>query len=332
MFRQYLLLLVAMPQLVFAAPLFESANVLEVRLSGPLSSVMKNAASDEEFAFVAYAASDEVPVKVRARGNSRLRECDFPPLRLNFAKDTTSGSVFADQDKVKLVTHCNDKRKDSGVVLDEYLAYRIFNMLSEYSYRVRLLRIAYEDTDGSRDAEQRYGFVLESDDAFAARTGTEIQKLPGVVYSHLDDDQATLIYVFQYLIGNTDWSLVTATTDEHCCHNGDLFKLNDRLLLVPYDFDLAGLVDASYARPDATLRIRSVRSRIYRGYCTSPDRVHDALHKILAAQSSILELASVTPAESARDRELRVSYLEKFFASAADEEKLLQNFARKCLD
>jgi hypothetical protein len=233
---------------------------------------------------------------------------------------------------LKVVTHCNEKTRDAGNVYNEYLAYRIFNLLSDASYRVRLLRIKYVDTDGRLDiASPQFAFALESNKALAVRIGGTPAKLPGVPYSRIDDAQATLIYVFQYLIGNTDWSLVTADTDEFCCHNGDLFERQGKLVMVPYDFDLAGLVDASYARPDSSLRIKSVKSRRYRGYCTSPESVQNALHIIQEHRSEILELAASIPATSAKELEKRQDYLSDFFAESENEEKLLKNFARRCL-
>ncbi|MGH8195871.1 MAG: hypothetical protein ACREQ8_15960 [Woeseiaceae bacterium] len=139
------------------------------------------------------------------------------------------------------------------------------------------------------------------------------------------------MYVFQYLIGNTDWSLVTALTDEFCCHNGDMFEISGKYFLVPYDFDLAGLVDASYAKPDGSLPIRSVRSRLYRGYCTPRAELSAALQRIRERQTAIRELAESVPAPAPRDRTRRLDYLDDFFAKTATEERLLDGFERRCL-
>ena len=185
------------------------------------------------------------------RGNSRLRVCEFPPLRLNFAAKGLAESVFAGQDKLKLVTHCTDRQKDAGNVYDEYLAYLLFNQVSDYGYRVRPLVIRYTDPSGATGIDGvRHAFLIESDEEFAGRHGATAIEVAAVYMSKLDEPQAALTFVFQYLIGNTDWSLVTADTEEHCCHNIDLFELGGHTLLVPYDFDLAGLVDASYAEPE----------------------------------------------------------------------------------
>lgn len=327
-----LVLALALASSTNAASLFDDDTTIEATLHGPISTLVDQASERKEYDFDITVGETTVGLKVRARGNSRLRVCKFPPLRFNFSPDSAADKLFAGQDMLKVVTHCNNKARDAGNVYNEYLAYRIFNLLSDSSYRVRLLRITYVDADDRlRFDSPQPAFLLESNAALAARIGATPAKVPAVAYSHLDDAQATLIYVFQYLIGNTDWSLVTAETDEFCCHNGDLFERDEKLVMVPYDFDLAGLVDASYARPDGSLRLKSVKSRRYRGYCTAPERVRNALESIRQRRAEIIELAASVPALSDRDFAARQKYLIDFFEQSDDEEKLLKNFERRCL-
>lgn len=316
-----------------ASPLFESHGILEVELSGPISSLIENRKTRDEFDFDITAGNEPISLRVRARGNSRLRVCSFPPLRFDFPPGRTERTVFEGQNRLKLVTHCSTRGRDSGNVFDEYLAYRIFNLVSERSFRVRLLRLTYVDTDGRLDdrSRERYGFLIESADEFERRTGARAVRIEGLVYSRLDHSQAALVYVFQYLIGNTDWSLVTALTDEFCCHNGELFDIAGKYVLVPYDFDLAGLVDASYARPDGSLPIRSVRTRVYRGYCTSREELTAALRRIKKLESDILKAAEEVPVARPGDMTGRIRYLDDFFGGAAAEERLLESFERRCL-
>ena len=316
-----------------ASPLFDDDAVLDVELRGPITALIDGKDDRAEFEFDLVTDGVPVELKVRARGNSRLRVCSFPPLRLNFSSRLTEDTVFSGQNHLKLVTHCTTRSSDSNNVLDEYLAYRIFNLVSDFSYRVRLLRLTYTDSDGRlhEEARERYGFLIESDEELAERTGSAAAGLEGIVYSRLDYNQAALVYVFQYLIGNTDWSLVTALTDEFCCHNGDMFEKRGKYFLVPYDFDLAGLVDASYAKPDGSLPIRSVRNRLYRGYCTPRAQLSAALQRIRERQTAIKELAASVPAPAPRGRARRLDYLDGFFEKAATEERLLDGFERRCL-
>jgi hypothetical protein len=316
-----------------ASPLFDDDTVIDVELAGPLSSLIGSMSSTEESGFVISGDGFSIPVQLRARGNSRLVVCPFPPLRLNFRSEENTDTVFAGQDRLKLVTHCNDKGRDANNVYEEYLAYRIMNLISDRSYRVRLLRIRYLDTEANNEPKllEKNGFLIESDGELARRMDGNVVQTEGVLYSRLDDQQATLVYVFQYLIGNTDWSLVKADSAKYCCHNGDLFDVSGQLVYVPYDFDLAGLVNASYAKPNASLRIKSVRSRVYRGYCTSPDSLKNSLRTIVSLKSEILAIAASVPTVTAKEAAARQSFLEQFFDKAQDEDRLLKTFAKQCI-
>ncbi|MBT8095496.1 MAG: hypothetical protein KJO19_00555, partial [Woeseia sp.] len=253
-----------------ANPLFTADDVLEVTLTGPLSSLIEDPEHKVEAPFILTADGVEHSIAVRTRGNSRLQVCEFPPLRLNFVREATRGSVFEGQNKLKLVTHCRNYDRGEQDMLEEFLAYRLFNVLTDASFRVRMMRIRYVDTDGGLDddASFRYGFALEPEDQLAARLGGAPAEISGVPKRRHDLEQASLLYLFQYMIGNTDWGFVKADYDDTCCHNVELFEIDGVIHTIPYDFDLTGLVNARYARPDPLLRIKTVRQRLYRGLCT----------------------------------------------------------------
>ena len=251
-----------------ASPLFDESAVLEIVLVGPLGTVIAEEDTRTAQPFVLRAGGVEHDVTVRKRGKSRTRVCDFPPLRIEFAGDDSAPSPFTRQRRLKLVTHCDKRERSETYLLKEYAAYRIFNVLSDIGYRVRLVRVSYTDTSKSAEAAvlQRYGFLIESASELADRTGGRPVDAVGVTLGSFDQLHTAKVFVFQYLIGNTDWSLVTADLDDTCCHNGDIFEIGDRRYYVPFDFDLSGLVNARYAKPDPSLGISRVTQRRYRGY------------------------------------------------------------------
>lgn len=327
-----LILLIALSQ-SHASPLFEDDAVIEVELAGPLYSSIKSKADRRELPFALKANGIEHQIKVQVRGKSRARLCRFPPLRLNFTKDDTEQSVFRDQDKLRLVTHCRTGNAAQLDVLDEYAAYRIFSLISDIGYRVRLLHITYTDTDGRlKDTTfSRFGFLIESATELAGRAGGKRVHLANVNLSSLNDQQAASVYVFQYLIGNTDWSLVTADGEEFCCHNINIFDIGAELYIVPYDFDLAGLVNARYARPDPSLGISKVTQRRYRGFCTPSAALNEAVSAIRVKRVDILNLIDQIPGFSPKDIEVKRGYLEAFFARADKQDALIRNFEKRCL-
>ena len=316
-----------------SVPLFADDTILEVQLTGPLEKLLSSKKERNEFPFVLTEGDVQHPVKVRVRGNSRLKVCDFPPLRINFKKSKTGETVFSGQDKLKLVTHCKKSDEAEINILQEYAAYRIFNLISDVSYRVRLIRMTYTNSDDTSDdaSFERSGFVVESARELADRAGGKRLGIEGVPRRSIDEDQAAAVFVFQYLIGNTDWAFVAEEEKDTCCHNGDLLDIAARFHYVPYDFDLAGLVDASYAYPDPSLRIRKVTQRLYRGLCLAPQTLVGALQKVKARQSDILQVMRDIPGLSDDDVEASITYLQHFFARAENEEALLETFALSCL-
>lgn len=315
-----------------AAGLFESDTILEVTLRGPLSAVISDHKKRGERSFSLEINGDAVPVALRARGKSRMEICSFPPLRLNFAPESAKGTLFAGQDKLKLVTHCKGSGEHEQNVLEEILAYRLVNVLTDISVRTRLLRVNYADTDHpGRAPVTRYGFLIESNDEIANRIGGHLLRIRNVSRKMLDGEHSALMYVFHYLIGNTDWSLVRNFEDEYCCHNGNLFRVGERNYFLPFDFDMSGLVNARYAEPQPELRLRSVRTRRYRGYCTDRAVLAEALQTVVGQRDAILSVVSELPGLSAKNRQKQHDYLDTFFAKAGKEDKLLKEFERRCL-
>lgn len=258
-----------------AAPLFSSLETLELTLEADFHTIRREDRSDEDSeerpAIMKWTDPDgstEVQeIQVQTRGIFRLarRNCDFPPLRLNVKKEPTKGTLFEGQDKLKLVVACKlgqDYWED--YVLAEYLVYRMLNLFTPLSFRARLARVTYVDSSGEDETFTKYAFLIEDDDAMATRNGSvkvdwDIERVFNPVL--LKKDQAILIDIFQYMIGNTDWSGVYM-------HNMELLQTADgTFTTVPFDFDMSGIINARYASPDASLDIRSVRDRLFRGFC-----------------------------------------------------------------
>lgn len=304
-----------------AVPLFADDTVLPVRIEAPLTTLTRER-SDTAYldGFLYYTDGDGVEqaldLKVRARGRYRRKPdtCSFPPVRLNFRKGQVEGTPFAGVDKLKLVTHCKNAGVYEQNLLEEYLAYRIFNTLADQSFRVRLLHVDWVDNERGGDTEIRYAFLIEDDDLLEDRLGAQRMELERIGYELLQPEPAALISVFQYLIGNTDFSMVLGAKDDDCCHNVVLFAGDQgRYLPVPYDFDFAGLVNARYATPNPRLKIRRVTTRLYRGSCIYNDQLAGALARVLAQRGPIMAMIDTIPGMDDRTRENARRYLGRSY-------------------
>ena len=321
--------------------LFADNTPLKVTIEAPLTTLMKERPEDEYLeGKISFAGDDgnvqTVDLKLRTRGKYRRSEenCEFAPIRLNFRKKQVADTVFAGQDKLKLVTHCQD---DSflyrQLVLREYLAYRILNVMTSKSYGVRLLEIKYVDTEGARPMTT-VGFVIEDDDAVAARNGMTPIKRGDISMHDLDPAQQNLVHMFQYLIGNTDYSLYRSEPDDDCCHNSDLLSATDGAPFtpLPYDFDFAGLVNAPYAKPHPRYELMNVRVRLYRGLCKNNDLLPGTIQQFVDKQDAIFSIIEDLELLSSRSRRYVTRYLSAFYDYCTKPQSIKRRFIDHCVE
>jgi len=298
-----------------AQTLFQSDAPLVLELEADFGQLLKDRGQESEerpgrMTLQRPGGEVSVPLKLRTRGNFRLRDhiCPFPPLRLNFPTDSIAGTPLEGQDKLKLVTHCRDWDRYEQNVLEEYLAYRIYNLLTDVGFRVQLALITYRDTSGEHSAVSRLGFLIEDEEALAARLGGQMLEVPS---AHPDDfvpRQAGLMYVFEFMIGNTDWSLVQF-------HNVKLIRIVSEYFPIPYDFDFSGLVDAPYAGPNPALaqRISTVSERLYWGICSDDIDYRVLFDHFNGHREAILELIQGQAGLTERNARLASAYVESIY-------------------
>jgi hypothetical protein len=317
-------------------PLFEDDAKLEVMITAPLSALLRARPNDPEFSGVfSYKKADGTPVdldiRVRARGNFRLRICDFPLLHLNFKKSQVEGTLLDEQNKLKMVVHCKDSRRYEQSVLREYLAYRLLNALTDLSFRVRLLQVTYVDSDERRPRMVRSAFLIEHENRLADRIGREEADIVRTEVSAIQADHLNLTSMFQFLLGNTDFS-PNLGSDGQCCHNHAMFgNSGGQLLAVPYDFDLAGFVNAPYAAPDPELGIESVRERLYQGYCVNNGHLEGSIATFGRARETLYALVANLEELEPTVRQSIASYMDEFYAIIEDPREVERQIVGKCI-
>jgi len=316
--------------------LFQNDEVLNLVLTAPVAALI-NERPEEEYleATITYQAADgawkNLDVGVRTRGNFRHNNCDFPPLTLNFNKSEVEGTPFDNQNKLKMVVHCKDSGWYAQSVLREYLAYRLLNALTDQSFRVRLLQITYVDSEERRSNLVRYAFFIEHKKRLAKRMGRETLDVKEVEIGAIQPDHLNLTTLFQFLIGNTDFSPIEGGYDE-CCHNYDLFAREDaQLLSIPYDFDNSGFVSAPYAQPAEWVDVHNVRERAYLGYCVNNELVQGSIARIRAAREELYALVARQPGLEASVIDRIAEYMDEFFEIIDDPEEVQRQILDKCV-
>ena len=297
-------------------PLFASDAPIQITIKGPISSLTKRSTGNQP-ATLTHAGT-AYPISLSPRGITRLKKdvCQFPPLRVTFAQRPPAGSLFEGQRRLKLVTHCRSSVDFQQKVLLEYSAYRLYNLLTPISYRARLATIDYVD-DGGKLTVSRVGFFIEDIDDVAKRNGmVKPRTADRVPVTQLEPRASGRFAVFNYMIGNLDWSMRAGPAGEGCCHNGRLLapaQSAARMVPVPYDFDFSGLVDAPYAEPPDQVGVSSVRERAYRGYCLYGSDAAAVAAEMSRRRGEFVGLFSTIPGMDERTRGRAASYIDGFF-------------------
>jgi hypothetical protein len=320
-----------------AGSLFQNDEALHVTISGPLTTLVRERAKDNylrgQFSFSDLdGVRKTFDLRMRTRGNFRHRECDYPPILLNFKKSQLRDTLLDGQNKLKLVIHCHKSPRYEQTVLREFLAYRMLNVLTDLSFRVRLLRVSYVNDERDGAGQQRYAFLIEHKKRLAERVGLDNIAVERMSVGALQPDQLNLTSLFAYMIGNTDFSPIAGPPGSDCCHNYVLFDGTDGLIVpVTYDFDQSGFVDAPYARPDERFRIRSVRQRLYRGRCVNNEYLADSLEKFRNAKDDLYRLIRQQEGLEDRVRKALVRYVDDFYDIIDDPREVERRLIDKCI-
>jgi len=307
------------------AALFASSEPIEITISGPISDIVKKAAmSTDAKPATLSVGSETLAIELSARGNSRRRPetCKFPPLRVRFATSPPQGSLFRKQKSLKLVTHCRPQESFQQHTLLEYAAYRMFNEVTDASFRVRLAKVRYVDGGSGKLVAERLGFFIEDADDVADRLDRKEIAAGKVTIAQHDAAAAARAVLFFHMIANHDWSML-AGPDGACCHNGKLLGAGKTatagFVYVPYDFDYSGFVGAPYAAPPDDFGIKSVRTRYYRGACAINEDVVLAAKPFRDRRGAIEGAIRATPGLESKTAAKAVEFLEGFYSDIADD-------------
>ncbi|WP_324829195.1 hypothetical protein [Qipengyuania zhejiangensis] len=315
--------------------LFVSEQPLEITLAGPIQTIARSAdrSTDPHPATLALAGETH-GIELAARGVSRRKRenCSFPPMRIAVSQKAAETSILHRQGSLKLVTHCNQRASSDQTLLREYATYRLYNAITPESLKARLVRVTY--VDGGTALDTRWGFLIEDADDAARRIARKEVDIGTFEFGALNRQDAARYALFQYMVGNTDWDMTQGPDAQDCCHNSKVFGASkdatSDLTPVPYDFDNAGLVDASYAAPNAALPIVSVKVRLYRGYCALNDDVLVQAGEFRRARGTIHAQLDSVPGLEPRSREAMRKYLDGFFERIATDDDVRKNLLRKC--
>jgi hypothetical protein len=316
-------------------PLFASDDPIHIVIQAPFSTLIHNRSDQVVQGTLTDPNGQALPVGLSVRGITRRGTdvCDFPPLRVQFTTAPPPTSLFKGQKKLKLVTHCKSSPSFQQKVLLEYSVYKMYNLLTPHSFRVRLANIDYLGADG-RPVVSRIGYFLEDLSDVAKRNGMKQTHAPNVIpASDLSGPDAARYALLQHMVANHDWSMRAGPAGKECCHNAELIGPlgPGSTIPIPYDFDFSGFVDAPYATPPDALHLASVRQRVYRGYCLNNSDVLVAARQMREARPQLIAAITSTPGMQPDTASKAISFLDGFFADIASDETVNSKLLRRCV-
>jgi hypothetical protein len=311
--------------------LFSNTDVLNLTLRFDITNYRKKKPKEEYMdALLTYHINDKdsinKKIRLKSRGEMRNGYCDFPPIRLNFSKADFQKADLKKIDKIKLVTHCEYGNEE--YLFKEYLIYKLYNVLTDTSFRVRLVKIEYINTYKKSKPINTYAFFIEPIEILAARTNsievTSVNLTQKNIYPEMMDRAA----IFNYMVGNTDWSVPNQ-------HNvkilSTLSVVNSGFgMIVPYDFDYSGLVNADYAIPFEGLGIESVTQRRYVGICRSEETFIQALQEFKDKKEEFYKVINEFPLLKEKTKREMTGYLDTFFSGFDRRNTVVFDILSKC--
>lgn len=246
-------------------------------------------------------------IKVKTRGKYRSKHCENPPIKIKFPKKRLKARNLKKWNEFKVVYPCQSKSQYQTYVLKEYLVYKLYNVLTDYSLRTQLVDLVLSDSAGVLENKYFKGFLIEHREEFIKRTDAVMSDMKCMRPNHLDTYSYTLFQVFQFLIGNTDWLLPT-------CKNSEIVSLESGLMVpIPYDFDFSGMVSAEYATPDPAFGLYSVRERYFLGHQKSLEELEPVFELFKEKREDLIKVIENFEYLSKRERKAMIGYLKSFY-------------------
>ncbi|MBS4072286.1 MAG: hypothetical protein KGZ90_13195 [Algoriphagus sp.] len=265
------------------------------------------------------------PFEIRTRGNFRLANCYYPPMRIKLKKDEAKGTIFQGNRSLKLVLPCSKTKFADSFLGKEYLAYQLFEQVTPYTFDTRLVRVEFTNLDDKKaEPVVLLGILIEDDDEVAKRFDGEIlsKKIP----PNIMEDSATVRHdLFQMMIGNTDWSGLYQ-------HNQKVMLVGEKTIIpLAYDFDMTGLVNPPYGQVNSAVGIEKITDRMFRGFCRDPALVQTIRKEFLAKESKIFQTIELNKQYfSEADAKWVNNFIKEFYDILKNDKLFQQKVLESC--
>jgi hypothetical protein len=202
-------------------------------------------------------------------------------------------------------------------------------VLTENSFKVRLAQINYINTGKQSKPIKQFAFIIEPLEALCKRTNSVEVKVPNITQKNIKPEVMDMMAIFNYMIGNTDWSVPIKHNIVALSQGASARP--DLGIILPYDFDYAGLINADYAVPFEGLGLASVRDRKYLGICRDKEIFINELKEFLDKKEEFYKVINDFPYLKEKSKKNMIIYLDGFFAGIDKRNTLAYKLLQDCL-
>ncbi len=310
---------------------FNDTSILDATITTNLGKMLGRKKEGEQFGGIftttlSGGITTNSPVVLEFRGHSRKELCYMPPLEINFKNENDSG--FSALGSLKLTSECKTYGEFDQYLLKEYIIYRIYNLITDMSFHVRLLNLNFIDSAGKKKPITEHAFLTEDIKDMAKRNGCRNWKNRKLYAAEADRRQMTIVGIFEYMIGNTDWGVAVNHNTRYIISRKDSLA---RPYVVPYDFDYSGFVNTTYAIPDEKLGIENVRQRLYRGLPRTMEELDEALDIFKKQKDNIFSLIENFDLLTSKSKKEIISYLDDFYDQINKPQKVKEIFIQNAV-
>lgn len=309
--------------------LFMSDDIIYMELRTDFSAIQKSRMEIPEYYdgeliyFGQDGKSTKLSVRVSARGNFRRdpANCAFPPLYVDFRNNEVKNTLFENQDKLKLVTPCQREKE----LIEEYIIYKMYNEVTDYSMRARLVKIRYFDTNTAELLFESFSFFLEDKSQIAERNNA-VNRDRFITPADLNRDNFKRLAFFQYMTGNIDWYITSRK-------NILIMQPEDsslKSIAVPYDFDLSGFVNPEYSKPRGVPAKLLKDKRVYRGLCYTDEEFSAVFRFYKSLRPRFESIINNADILNKTDRKQLLRYVSHFYAVIKRKDLIEREFLTVC--
>lgn len=327
----FLVAFTAYSQSANITPLFQEQQALQLKLTSSIKDIKKKTNDSTYLPAHLYVrnasgAWDSIAIEVRARGIFRRKNCYFAPIRIKVKKEAAKGTILEGNKSLKLVMPCENNATKNELVMKEYTAYKMYEKISPYHFKTRLANLTFIEQDGKKSkTHELVTFLIEDDDLVAKRFNAKIMENLNLHPLRLSDTSAVKHDLFQYMIGNLDWS----TTFLH--NSKIMLQPTNRYIPLAYDFDMSGYVNPPYGVANQELGQEDIRDRIYRGFCRQEPVVQVTRQHYLKVEPDVMgALASYEKDFPPRTYTTMKQYVESFYAILKNDNDFKKKIVEGC--